>query len=109
MLLYKKCTDLFLADISPSHNLFSAVFKPGWCPDTTNLYREECPPPVSDVGSCLIDSDCNGNQKCCSDQCNLICMEAVRPPTAEKGKSEPPVSPGVAKCEFQTILVLFSI
>ena len=70
-------------------NYFSAV-KPGTCPDVDPNDRSECPPPESQMGSCLIDSDCEGvKQKCCSDGCNLICMTAKQPAATEKGKRGP--------------------
>merc|ERR1712202_12924 len=89
---------LVLGIVLVSHVSGQAVNdKAGTCPEVPASDRSECPPPESQIGSCLIDSDCEGTgQKCCSDGCNLICMAAKQPPQTEKGRPGPPGPPGEA-------------
>ena len=62
--------------------------RPGRCPKI-NGRMDECPPPESQTNGCVIDSDCkDSNDKCCSDGCNLMCMNAItRGQSLEKGKT----------------------
>ena len=61
--------------------------KPGECPAVTS--RTECPPSDDNVEGCLIDTDCAGDQKCCSDGCVLKCSAVELPPTPQIVKGEP--------------------
>ena len=46
--------------------------KIGVCPYPDHDKEKDCPPPESLEG-CLLDSDCSGSKKCCSNGCNLAC------------------------------------
>jgi WAP-type (Whey Acidic Protein) ''four-disulfide core''. len=58
--------------------------------------KAECPPAESASG-CLLDKDCPGTQKCCTDGCTLVCTAVKEPPAPEVLKGEPgdPGDPGV--------------
>merc|ERR1712013_405787 len=78
---------LGIALVSQAHA--QAVNNAGTCPEVDQSDRSECPPPESQIGSCLIDSDCEGaTQKCCSDGCNLICMQAKAPHKRRRGHQD---------------------
>ena len=74
--------------------------KPGKCPVVQNLDTIECPTPENLVTECLLDKDCNGSSKCCSDGCSMKCRAAELVPTAapilgpkgERGQKGDPVS-----------------
>ena len=80
--------------LSETSNFLPVVVRSGTCPKVSEERRSvlfECPPPESQIGSCLIDTDCeNEAQKCCSDGCNLVCTNTIEEKkikkTSEKGK-----------------------
>ena len=37
----------------------------------------ECPPQDKRTNECLVDFDCKGNKKCCSQDCSFKCVEPV--------------------------------
>ena len=51
----------------------------------------ECPPETEREGDsgCLLDTDCTGDQKCCSDGCTLGCVDPAVTPTVITVKGEP--------------------
>lgn len=60
---------LFLIEVG------SIQSKGGTCP--YNQKFEECDSEQNLVNDCLVDDECNGTLKCCSNGCNLECMAAV--------------------------------
>lgn len=69
--------------------------KPGQCPVVDSDGKAECPPAGS-IEGCLLDSDCEGNKKCCTDGCTLVCTTVSAPPVPSVIKGEPgdPGEPG---------------
>ena len=74
--------------------LVSFEEKPGECPVAP--IAEECPPEAETTNGCLLDRECNGNAKCCSDGCSLVCTEPLEPasPVTIKGEPGDPGDPG---------------
>ena len=57
---------------------FLSDFKAGICPIADLNYRLSCPP-SDGFASCLLDSECSGTKKCCSDGCTLVCTNVEKP------------------------------
>ena len=53
----------------------------GECPPADN--DKECPPPEELLNLCLIDADCEEGFRCCSDGCQLGCVEVKEVKTDE--------------------------
>ena len=47
--------------------------KPGQCPSVNN--DKVCPPRLDWNSGCLVDVDCAGADKCCSNGCDLVCTK----------------------------------
>ena len=75
---------------------YSLAGKPGECPVVDADAKAECPPVTAELNGCLLDTDCPGSQKCCTDGCTLICTTVVVPTQPPKIKGEPgdPGEPG---------------
>ena len=75
--------------------IFRSDSKPGQCPPVSPDAKAECPPAESTSG-CLLDSDCEGTKKCCTDGCTLVCTTVKQPPAPKVLKGEPgdPGEPG---------------
>ncbi|XP_057292393.1 WAP four-disulfide core domain protein 2-like [Hydractinia symbiolongicarpus] len=57
--------------------------KPGVCP----FVIRQCRPGQVFVESCLLDDDCSGTKKCCSDGCNLVCTNVASSPPKKTKKA----------------------
>ena len=68
--------------------------KPGECPVPPIV--EECPSEADTKNGCLLDNECNGNTKCCSDGCSLVCTKPLEPASffIIKGRPGDPGDPG---------------
>ena len=75
--------------------------KQGKCPVIKDLETKECPAPENLQTECLLDADCTGTKKCCTDGCSMKCQDAILPPTVppiiigpkgDPGDKGPPVS-----------------
>ena len=83
--------------------------KPGNCPTVQNLQDIECPTAENLATECLLDKDCNGTQKCCSDGCSMKCLAAEAIPTpaivigpkGARGEKGDPV--GLIWCNLSTL------
>ena len=53
----------------------------GECPPFSD--DKECPPPLEVLHQCLIDGDCEEGFRCCSDGCQLGCVEVKAVETDE--------------------------
>ena len=67
-----------LAQVNPQE----FAVKPGKCPPEPGQGTLECPTPENTITECLLDKDCNGTRKCCSDGCSMRCLPAEALPTA---------------------------
>merc|ERR1719431_2442865 len=65
--------------------------KPGVCPEIAD--NIECPPEGEIESECFVDSDCDGDDKYCTDGCALICRTPETPVTIV-GLPGPPGPPG---------------
>lgn len=60
--------------------------KPGKCPRLSIEAIQgiiECPPPYPPIHECIVDRDCDENEKCCSDGCSFKCTQPVSIATVE--------------------------
>ena len=70
--------------VSAQENPPTFETKPGKCPEVQNLGDIECPTADNIETQCLLDKDCNGTRKCCSDGCSMICSAAEAVPEPAK-------------------------
>jgi len=57
--------------------------KEGTCPEADR--SSECPPDDTLNNICLMDNQCAGSQKCCSDGCEFKCVDPIKSETETEG------------------------
>ncbi len=86
--------------------------KPGECPENEDDDERECPAAEQLSTICLVDGDCNSTAKCCSDGCQMQCVQPANlPPTPQTiiGPKGPPGDKGEPVSYWEIISLIFCL